>query len=100
MDFTFDRQNVPDNLTSDDAQDAFVDAALALMQKTAPATKKTEPVFAAVVGMLINDGFNDPTSNAFARAFWSIRGEAAGTTVGYDGKTVDNAVLYAGVAKA
>jgi hypothetical protein len=100
--FEFDHRNLPDNLKTGDQQDAYVDAVFDLMQSTAKGIEKTDPTFAAIVGMLVLDGHTDPTADTFESAFWDAREEAAGktTSTDKDGKTVDvkNSLVYAEVA--
>jgi len=99
MKFQFDHRNLPDNLKSADAQDAFVAAVLQLMQSSASAVQKDDSLFAAVVGMLVLDGHTDPTAASFEDGFWAVRGESAGTTIESDGKTkVPNKLVYQEVA--
>jgi hypothetical protein len=99
MNFKFDPRNLPDSLKTPAAQTAFEDAVLVRMNDAGAAVQKDEALFGAVVGMLVLDGFTDPASTSFNHGFWSIFGEAAGSTTESDGTTqVANKVVYQDVA--
>jgi len=99
MKFQFDHRNLPDNLKSANAQDAFVNAVLQLMQSSCSGVQQDDSLFAAVVGMLVLDGHTDPTAPTFEDGFWAVRGETAGSTIGSDGKKkIPNRVVYQEVA--
>jgi hypothetical protein len=102
LNFEFDQRNLPDNLKGDDPQAAFVDAVFNKMQGSSAGVQRTDPLFAAVVGMLILDGYTDPSSGSFEGGFWAVRGETAKSAKGTDskGQTTDvmNSSVYAEVA--
>jgi hypothetical protein len=99
MKFQFDQRTLPDNLKSTAAQDEFEKTVLQLMQSSASNVKKDDPLFAAVVGMLVLDGHTDPAAASFEDGFWAVRGESAGSTIKSDGKTkVPNKDVYQAVA--
>jgi hypothetical protein len=101
MKFQFDPRNLPDNLQARDAQDAFCTTVLQLMENSAAGVAKDDALFAAVVGMLVLDGFTDPSSASFDNGFWGIRGESAASTTMGDGVTdVPNKHVYQDVAAA
>lgn len=100
MKFQFDPRNLPDILSTQDAQDAFCENVFELMTGSAADVSKESPLFAAVVGMLALDGYNDPTSNSFGKGFWAIRGEAAGTTPTASNGNVENKEIYQEAAGA
>ena len=86
MKFKFDLRDIPDNLSESSERTKFETAVLNRMNSSsAGAYKKDDPAFAAVVGMLVLDGYSDPKSADFESQFWTVRGEAAGTTVGATG---------------
>jgi hypothetical protein len=89
--YKFDSRGLPDTLKSTAAQSAFVEKVAKLLQNDA----EDHAYLAAVVGMLVVDGFNDVTSASFTNGFWSIRGEAAGSVKQSDGVTdVPNRDIY------
>ena len=89
--YKFDTRGLPDTLKDAAAQDAFVQKVAGLLQTT----RSTMRTLAAVVGMLVVDGFNDITLPSFTNGFWSIRGEAAGSVKQSDGVTdVQNKDIY------
>jgi hypothetical protein len=99
MNFTFDKRNLPDALQSQDAQNAFVSAVLQKMQDSGAQVAKDDALLGAIVGMLVLDGFTDPSSPSFDTGFWTIRGEASGTITESDGQTqVANKSIYSDVA--
>jgi len=101
MKFQFDPRNLPDSLKTQEAQDAFCAAVLQRMDNSAAGVAKDDSLFAAVVGMLVLDGFSDPSTASFDNGFWGIRGESAGSTTLSDGGTdVPNKNIYQEVAGA
>lgn len=96
--FKFDPRGLPDSLTAASpaaaaaAQEAFVRKVAEMLQNDA----SDPPYLAAVVGMLVLDGFADPTTSDFSDGFWQVRGEAAGSVKQSDGVTdVPNKQVYA-----
>ena len=101
MTFQLDPRNLPDNLKSTEARDAFTDRVHTEMANATSAVTKEDSLFAAIVGMLVLDGFTDITSSSFDNGFWAIRGEAAGSVTESDGTTkVPNKQIYREVAGA
>lgn len=101
MKFQFDHRNLPESLKAPDAQKAFEDAVLLLLDNSAAGVARDDSLFAAVVGMLVLDGFIDPTTQSFENGFWGIRGESAASTTMEDGVTeVANKHVYQEVAAA
>ena len=80
MDFGFDPRALDDNIRSDTQQRHFENEVLALLNRTGNVAK-TDPLFGAVVGMLVLDGATDSDAAGFTDAFWSVRGEAEGKTL-------------------
>jgi hypothetical protein len=97
--FQFDPRNLPDNLKDPVAQTAFSDAVKQRMADSGSEVNDATPLLAAVVGMLVLDGDTDVTAAGFESAFWSIRGEAAGTTKKANGGNYTNKELYQHVAE-
>ena len=101
MNFKFDPTNLPDSLKADADQAAFEDAVLKRMNDASAGVTKGDSFFAAVVGMLVLDGITDQASTNFVHGFWSIFGDASGTTTLSDGTTqVPNKTVYHEVADA
>ena len=89
--YKFDSRGLPDTLKSPDQQHAFVDKVGELLQNDA----SDEAYLAAVVGMLVLDGYNYISSPSFTNGFWTIRGEAAGGVKQSDGSPdVPNRHIY------
>ncbi len=80
MKFKFDPRELPDNLKSPEAEKAFTDSVLDLLQDSASGVQPDASLFAAIVGMLVLDGATDPSAASFDNAFWTVRGESAGST--------------------
>src|SRR5436189_119697 len=101
LSFKFDQRNLPDNLKTADQQNAFADAVLAKMQDS---VLQEDALFAAVLGMLILDGYTDPTSGSFDGGFWSALEESSRSTTLLDknGKPteVKNKLVYEDVGRA
>ena len=72
------------------------------MTASASGVQKNDALFAAVVGMLVLDGYTDPSSASFDNGFWSVRGESAESTTATDptGKQIEvpNKHVYQEVA--
>jgi hypothetical protein len=95
--FEFDERSLPDNLHDNAAQEALVDAVKTMVGDAGG--NGTDPAFAAaIVGMLVLDGYTDPKAPNFENAFWVVRGEAAGTTKDSKGSAVPNRTVYDEVA--
>lgn len=89
--FSFDPRGLPDGLADQAAQDALVQKVADMLQNDA----QDHAYLAAVVGMLVLDGFTDITSPSFTNGFWTIRGEASGSIKESDGVTdVENKSVY------
>jgi hypothetical protein len=92
--FDFDQRNLPDNLlpqtgTPDDYVNAVL---LQLGDGVTPAP--LDAFSAAIIGMLVLDGYTDQNAATFANGFWAARGEAAGTTTNSVGKQEPNKAVY------
>ena len=103
LNFEFDQRNLPSNLSTAAQQQAFADAVLDKMATTASGVSKTDAILAAVLGMLILDGFTDPSSSSFESGFWDVREESARSNEVTDPKTgatttVTNKLVYQEVA--
>jgi hypothetical protein len=101
--FEFDQRNLPENLSATAQQQGFEQAVLDKMQTTASGVSNTDAIFATVVGMLILDGFTDPSSRSFEGGFWDVREESARSNDVPDPKTggttkVTNELVYQEVA--
>jgi hypothetical protein len=100
MNFKFDLRDIPDNLKTKAKQTAFENAVLLRLNSSnsSGSVSKTDPEYAAIVGMLVLDGYTDPNAVGFEGQFWTVRGEAAGSTVDAGGKPVPNEDVYDYVA--
>jgi hypothetical protein len=82
MKFQFDPRNLPEELKSPDgtttAQDDFVQAVQDKLKDSGSPVKQDDPLLAAIVGMLVLDGYANTQSDSFENGFWTIRGEASG----------------------
>jgi hypothetical protein len=100
--FEFDQRNLPENLKTTDQQDAFVEVVHAKMPGGPSSVLKGDALFAAIVGMLILDGYTDPTSGSFEGGFWSVFEESSRSTsfIDKNGKPIDvkNKLVYEDVA--
>jgi hypothetical protein len=101
MKFKFDPRDIPDKLKTRGQQSEFEDAVLRRMNNSNPSggVARDDPEFAAVVGMLVLDGYTDPRAADFEGQFWGVRGEAAGATRKSNGKEIPNEEVYKYVAE-
>lgn len=101
MIFKFDPRDFPDNLKPKQAQKEFQDAVLDKLNDPPAGIRETDPLYGAVVGMLLLDGETDLYSQAFESAFWAVRGEAAGSTpISNGARRRPNKAIYDQAAKA
>ena len=84
LNFKFDQRGLPDNLKTEDQQNAFVDAVFAKMTASASGAQRNDALFAAIVGMMALDGYTDPSAASFDSGFWAVRGESAQSTTATD----------------
>jgi hypothetical protein len=95
--FEFDSRGLPDNLKDAAAQNEFKDAVGAKVGDAG--SNGADPAFtAAIVGMLVLDGYTNKDASNFENAFWAVRGEAAGATTDVTGASVPNRKIYDQVA--
>jgi hypothetical protein len=101
MKFKFDPRDIPDKLKTRGQQSEFEDAVLRRLNNSNPSggVARDDPEFAAVVGMLVLDGYTDPRAADFESQFWGVRGEAAGATRKSNGKEISNEEVYKYVAE-
>src|SRR4051812_36295440 len=85
--FEFDQRNLPSSVGDSNAQAKFADAVLAKLNTTGASFSKTDASFAAIVGMLLLDGYIDPKAPTFESGFWDVRAESARTREVPDRKT-------------
>jgi hypothetical protein len=102
MKFKFDPKGLPGNLKTEAGQKGFIKAVDKLMSSGNGAGKVAQdtPTYAAMIGMLVLDGYTDPDAAGFADQFWRIFGEAHGKTEDSEGNDVPNTTVYDDVAKA
>src|SRR5262245_26075748 len=81
MQFLFDPRELDDNLRTPAQRAKFEDDVEALLTRKGTNISRAEPLFGAIVGMLVLDGATDVKSATFEDAFWSVRGESEGRTL-------------------
>jgi hypothetical protein len=102
MKFKFDPKGLPGTLKDSSKQTDFKDRVEEIIKggNGSGTVARGTPMFAAIVGMLVLDGYTDHSAAGFIDEVWRVYGEAHGTTEDSTGKDVPNAKVYKEVAKA
>jgi hypothetical protein len=102
MKFKFDPKGLPGTLKETSKQTAFKNRIEAIIKggNGSGTIARGTPMFAAIVGMLVLDGYTDHSAAGFSDEVWRVYGEAHGTTNDSTGKAISNAKVYDEVAKA